>query len=119
MFEKKSTKKVGKPAKKAPQGREFGHLAPTLGKMTFAKSSGPRLHITARMDEYGEEMVADNDKTWRKKEVERLKKAISQGEKELKNLDKDDIAAKAERALKRDLASKKARLMEAEAFLED
>lgn len=80
------------------------------------EKSKPRLRIHASMDSYDSPM---NDMKYRKEEMDRLKGETKAIEDEISNWDGNHVAAQALSALKRELASKKARLMECEALMED
>ena len=87
-------------------------LTDAIGKM--GKSF---LHISAHIDHGGMGMM-DDDISWRKKELKRLREEVKATEKEIKDWDPVSVADKALKSLKADLAMKKARVMETEAILD-
>ena len=76
------------------------------------KKGKPTLRIHASMDD-GYMM---EDKRWRKEEIKRLEQEIKSLSDQLSNWDGESVAEQAKKSLSRDLAVKKARLMEAEAL---
>ena len=90
---------------------ETSPLVEAIGKM--GKSF---LHVSAHVDHGGMGMMED-DMSWRKKELERLRKEIKATQKEIAGWNAETVAAQALKSLKSDLAVKKARLMETEAML--
>lgn len=93
--------------------RDYGHLAKALGS---GKSPAPVLSVTARMgNEFGGGFPDDSE--YRKKELVRLRKEVKATSDQITNWDAEDVAARALKSLKADLAMKKARLMECEAVL--
>jgi hypothetical protein len=93
---------------------EYGHLAGALTKAS-EKSGKPLLDVSARLS-IGSPL---SDKSYLKKELVRLRKEIKATSDMVSNWDAEDVAARALKSLKTDMAVKKARLMEIEAQLGD
>ena len=79
------------------------------------KLGKPFLHISAHIDHEGYGM--DDDMSWRKKELKRLREGVKATEEQIKNWNAEEVAAKALKSIKSDLAMKKARIMETEAMI--
>ena len=91
---------------------EHGHLVGAIDKLP--KAEKPVLDISARMSSGFKE-----DKTFHKSQVDRLRKEIKAIEDEVANWDHETVGKKALRSLQTELATKKARLMESEALLDE
>lgn len=90
-------------------------LAGVLGSLKDKKGK-PVLEVRANVYSDGGMMP---DKNWSKEEHKRLKGDVKAIEDQLGNWDDADVSAKAKKSLQRELASKKARLMETEALMEE
>lgn len=96
------------------KAKEYGHLASAIDKMP----NKPVLHVTAKVDQYGDSMYG-NDSGYHKTAAERVRKEIKHGEDAVSNWDHQKVGKQALSSLQQDLAVKKARLMEHEAYLDD
>jgi len=110
-------------AKEKTEAKEYGHLTKAiqgLGSDAPERSSDkemtPMLDISARVSMGG---GIQEDKSYKKQEMARLKKEIKGVEAMLSNWDAEEVSNKAQKSLKTDLAVKRARLMECEAMLGD
>lgn len=94
----------------------MGHIADMLGN----KKLKPKLQVSAYVSPYGavEAMSPMEDTKYLKRELKMVKEEIAATKKALDNWIPEDVAERAERALRKDLKSKEARLAELSARLD-